>query len=197
MSGRYVAKREPRGKIYVGIDVHLHQWHVTVFREDEELFSKPTPGNWEALRKLLTRWQGEEMVVAYEAGFSGFWLHDALVSWGAECLVVPPTLIPQEAGSRVKTDRRDSRKLAFLLSRGFLKRVWVPSLEARFDREVNRQRHRLVEARRSLQCQIKGLLHLYGLTIDVVLGVGARSMFTLVAGSFRVMSRVRRVIADC
>jgi transposase len=81
--------------------------------------------------------------------------------------VVPPTLIPREAGSRVKTDRRDSRKLAFLLSRGFLKRVWVPSQEERFDREVIRQRHRLVQDRRRLQCQLKALLHLYGLTIAV------------------------------
>lgn len=167
MSARYEERTEKRIKIYVGIDVHLRQWHVTVFKEQEELLSTPTPGSWEALRKLLERWQGQEMVVAYEAGFSGFWLHDALVSWGAECLVVPPTLIPREAGSRVKTDRRDSRKLAFLLSRGFLKRVWVPSQEERFDREVIRQRHRLVQDRRRLQCQLKALLHLYGLTIAV------------------------------
>ena len=132
MLARYEEKLEKANTIYVGIDVHLRRWHVTVRTMEAELLSSVTPGNWEALRKLLERWQGREMVVAYEAGFSGFWLHDALVSWGAECLVVPPTLIPQEAGSRVKTDRKDSSKLARLLSRGLLKRVWVPSQEERF-----------------------------------------------------------------
>jgi hypothetical protein len=42
------------------------------------------------------------------------------------CLVTPPSLVPQEYGNRVKTDRRDSRKLAHLLAKGLLKRVWYP-----------------------------------------------------------------------
>jgi transposase len=54
--------------------------------------------------------------VVYEAGYFGYWLHDRLAEYGAACTVTPPSLIPQEAGNRVKTDRLDSRKLARLLA---------------------------------------------------------------------------------
>ena len=52
--------------------------------------------------------------VAYAAGPCGFGLHDRLQADGLEVLVVPPSLIPVESGNKVKTDRRDSRKLARL-----------------------------------------------------------------------------------
>jgi transposase len=75
------------------------------------------------LKKFLERYQGCRMKGAYEAGPSGFWLSDKLTTDGMEVLVVPPSLIPTESGNRVKTDRRDSRKLAKLLESNMLKRV--------------------------------------------------------------------------
>jgi len=62
----------------------------------------------------------------YEAGYFGFWLHDLLVEYGAECVVTPPSLLDRVRETRVKTDRRDSRKLAQFSGQGNLKRVWVP-----------------------------------------------------------------------
>jgi hypothetical protein len=40
-------------------------------------------------------------------------------------MVVPPSLIPVESGNRVKTDKRDSRKLANLLESNMLQQVYV------------------------------------------------------------------------
>jgi len=160
---------DPRD-IFVGIDVHVRQWHVTVMALSETVFSGAIAGNWPTLQKLLLRWERERLMVAYEAGYSGFWLHDELVAWGVSCVVAPPSFIPTESGTRVKTDRRDSTKLALLLSRGLLKRVWVPNLQQRLDREVIRQRRRLVRDRRRVQSQIKALLRWYG--IDISLPVG-------------------------
>ena len=91
--------------IWVGVDVHLRRWHVTVLVGDGVALSSSIEGSWLVLRKLLSRWDRRLMVVAYEAGFSGFWLHDEVVTWGSECIVVPPSLIPTESGNRVKTDR--------------------------------------------------------------------------------------------
>ena len=42
------------------------------------------------------------------------------------CEVVAPTLVPEKAGDRVKTDRRDAIKLARCLRAGELTKVWVP-----------------------------------------------------------------------
>lgn len=45
---------------------------------------------------------------------------------GHACLVVAPGLVPRKPGDRVKTDRRDARKLARSLQAGDLTAVWVP-----------------------------------------------------------------------
>ena len=76
---------------------------------------------WEALKKILGRYKGHEIETVYEAGYFGYWLHDKIVRYGATCIVTPPSLILQEYGNKVKTDRRDSRKLAHFLAKGMLK----------------------------------------------------------------------------
>ncbi len=43
------------------------------------------------------------------------------------CIVVAPSLIPRKPGERVKTDRRDARKLAELLRAGLLTGVHPPT----------------------------------------------------------------------
>jgi transposase len=71
-----------------------------------------------------------------------------------------------EYGNRVKTDRRDSRKLAQLLSKGMLRRVWVPSLEERYHRQVVRRRRQLLRDRVRIQNRIKADLRFYGIELD-------------------------------
>ena len=54
------------------------------------------------------------MSVCYEAGPGGFVLWRLLTRIGVACDVVAPSLIPVCAGDRVKTDRRDAKKLVGL-----------------------------------------------------------------------------------
>jgi transposase len=123
------------------------------------------PGRWDVLRKLFDRYRDYRITAVYEAGYFGFWLHDRIVSYGAECLVTPPSLIPLEYGNHVKTDRRDSRKLAHLLATGLLKHVWVPSEEERYHRQVIRRRRQLVGDRVRVQNRIKAELRFYGIEL--------------------------------
>jgi transposase len=127
-------------ELFVGIDLHKHRWHITIRTFDVEVFSASIPGTWEALQRVLARYHGYSIQAVYEAGYFGFRLHDRLVEHGIACIVTPPSLVPQEYGNRVKTDRRDSRKLAQLLAKGLLKRVWVPSEEELYHRQVIRRR---------------------------------------------------------
>lgn len=106
------------------------------------------------------------MSVVYEAGYSGFWLYDRVVSWGAECIVTPPSLIPSDYGNRLKTDRLDSAKLALLLSRNLLQAVWVPDVEARSHRQVLRRRRQLISDRVRIQCRIKSELACFGVSLS-------------------------------
>jgi transposase len=150
-------------KVYVGIDVHKDSWHVTAVTEGEEVFNGRLPSQYPVLRKLLDRFAGREVKVAYEAGPCGFWLHDRLTGDGIETIVVPPSLIPLESGNRVKTDKRDSRKLAHLLEKGMLKRVFVLSEEERMHRELVRTRRQLMEHRADVMKQIKSKLLFHGI----------------------------------
>ena len=150
--------------IYVGIDVHKESWQITVRTQGEEIFNGRIPGQYQSLKKFFERYQGCRMKVAYEAGPFGFWLSDKLTMDGIETLVVPPSLIPTESGNRVKTDRRDSKKLARLLESNMLKRVYVLTPEEREHRDLLRTRRQIVDHRNDVARQIKSKLLFYGIT---------------------------------
>jgi len=174
---RYRLAVEKCKRIYIGIDLHRIQWHVTIRTDDVELFNGSIPGQWESLKRILDRYQGYEKQAVYEAGYFGFWLHDHLVAYGVDCVVTPPSLVPQEYGNHVKTDRRDSRKLAHLLAKGLLKRVWVPSPEQRYERQVIRRRRQLVGDRVRTQNRIKAELRFYGIDLPAPTGQWSKAYF--------------------
>jgi len=148
-----------RKVINIGIDVHKSSWRVTGIAEGEIILavniSKP---NYNKLKTILNRLQGNTIRIAYEAGPSGFDLYDQLTTDGIECIVVPPSLIPTESGNRVKTDKRDSSKLARLLESNMLKKVWVLTPEERAHRQLVRTRREISDHRCDVMRQIKSLL---------------------------------------
>ena len=103
-----------KGKsISIGVDVHKLSWRITAVSDGEAVMavtmSKPT---YTAFKKLLLSFTDSTVRVAYKAGPGGFGLYDKLSADGIECIVTPPPLIPTESGNRVKTDKKDSLKLA-------------------------------------------------------------------------------------
>jgi transposase len=144
---------------YIGLDVH--QAKIAVAIADDA--AAPTsygsiPNEPAAMRTLMTRLGHAsphvELRVAYEAGPTGYALHRQLTRLGISCIVVAPSLIPKQAGAKVKTDRRDALKLARLLRTGDLTPVWVPDeahealrnlVRARADAKADqlRAKHRL------------------------------------------------------
>ena len=167
---RYKEFREKQ-VFFVGIDVHKKTYHVTgVWEDGREEFSKSMPADKEILVKYLDRWRLSRIFAVYEAGYFGYALHDYLIEHGIECKVTPPSLVPGEYGNRVKTDRRDSRKLALYCAKGFLKGVYVPTVEERSHRQVIRTRRQLVNDRIRKQNQIKSFLTQYGIPLPDVVG---------------------------
>jgi hypothetical protein len=73
----------------------------------------------------------QPLVFVYEAGPSGRWLSRDLTQTGHVCWVVAPAVIPQTAGDRVKTDRRDAVQLARLRHSGGLTAGDVPALDTK------------------------------------------------------------------
>lgn len=152
--------------LYVGIDVHKRTYHMTgKFSDGREVFNFGMAADKDALVKYLSRWGLDRVEVVYEAGYFGYSLHDYLVECGARCIVTPPSLIPGEYGNKVKTDKRDSRKLSTYLSKGLLKRVYVLSETERNHRQVIRTRRQLINDRKRKQNQIKSFMAQYGLEL--------------------------------
>jgi transposase len=157
-----VGKDFGKGKpLYVGIDVHKVDWVVTVLCQGEELYHGTVVPEPTTLIRLLKRFEASEVHTVYEAGPTGYWLHDALVGAEFDSMVTPPSLVPH-IGGRVKTDRRDSKKLASMLAGGFLRRIHVLTPEERAHRQLLRTRNQIEHHRRQTQNQIKSLLLFHG-----------------------------------
>jgi len=113
---------------FVGLDVHAATIAVAVAEAGGEVRSLGViPNRPEAVRKLMGKLgPAQQLRVCYEAGPSGYALYRQMVELGVACEVVAPTLVPVKPGDRVKTDRRDARKLARSYRAGDLTAVWVP-----------------------------------------------------------------------
>jgi transposase len=105
------------------------------------------------------------LAVAYEAGPTGWALKRRLDGLGVACDVIAPSLVPVRPGDRVKTDRRDAKKLVRLFRAGELTLVAPPTREQEGLRDLIRCREDLRDARdRARQRVIKALLrhgHVY------------------------------------
>jgi len=102
---------------------------VGILRPDEVSPDAEKIFNDEAsVRRLIDRFADRSMLrVCYEAGPTGFGLYRLLRSMGVACDVVAPSLVPRSPGDRVKTDRRDCRRLARLHRAGELTAIRVPT----------------------------------------------------------------------
>ena len=117
--------------LFIGIDVHKAKWVVTVRTYDLELKTFSMKPSAEELEKfLLKNYPGAEYRIVYECCFSGFWIYDYFFEKGYKIIVTPTNRIYKD-GSTIKTDKIDSRKLAFQLSRELLREVVVPAKKIR------------------------------------------------------------------
>jgi transposase len=122
------------------------------------------PSRAEVLISFIYKYFAEAKVrTCYEAGYSGFWLHRELELAGISNIVVHAAHVEVEAGNRVKTDKRDSLKLAEQLAARRLGGIRIPSEEQEYHRLLTRTREQLMRARRRVQVQIRMKLHQFGL----------------------------------
>jgi transposase len=142
------------------MDVHADSIRVAVFDDSseevrQEYLIVPDDKGMLNLLKRMKALTGKVHCV-YEAGPCSYELYRYLNNHGIECVVVAPSLIPRRPGDRVKTDRRDARKLGRLHRARELTVVAVPDekrealrdlIRAREDllEDVMRRRHRLVK----------------------------------------------------
>src|ERR1700687_5945749 len=148
-------------KFFVGLDVHKDTIAVAVAeagRAPARLIGS-IAHDVAKLLKLLARYGEPGAVqVVYEAGPTGYGLQRDLAGRGYCCQVMPPPWTPKRAGDRVKTDRRDSLRLAELSRAGELRAIWIPDPADEAIRDLARAREDAVNARTQMRQQLKGFL---------------------------------------
>lgn len=150
--------------VYVGIDVHKDTYPVTCLHHKRIVKTATVQADPAGLAASLLRWFPEAVLWSvYEAGFSAFVLHRALTQAGITNIVVNPASIAVAANDKVKTDRRDAKKLAFDLADGRLRGIYVPTEQEELARLLPRTRAQIVEHRARVARQIKAKLHQFGL----------------------------------
>jgi transposase len=125
-------------QVAVGLDVHKSSVRLAAVRAGEVLLEVTLPYDHDRVERELRVWPGAR--VAYEAGPTGFGLYRHLIAAGVDCEVVAPGLVPTRPGDRVKTDKRDGRRLAALHAAGLLTAIFVPSPELEGLRDLVRAR---------------------------------------------------------
>jgi transposase len=153
--------------IYIGLDVHKKSWSVSIFTQHCEHKTFTQPPEVDKLAYYLGRnFPGAQYYSVYEAGFSGFWIHDQLRAKGIECIVVNPADVPTRDKERTKKrDPVDCRKLARSLRNGEIEGIYVPSRGKLEDRSLIRTRQSMVRKQTRCKNQIKAILFFYGVVI--------------------------------
>lgn len=152
-----------RKTVYLGIDVHKKTYAVTAICDGGVMKKTTMRAEPEGLVRYCEKFfPGAFIISAYEAGFCGFHLHRILIAAGINNLVVNPGDIEVNARNRVKTDKRDSLKIATQLAADRLHGIYIPSLEQELSRTISRLRDSLVRQRSRLSCQMKNVLFLFG-----------------------------------
>lgn len=126
---------------FVGLDTHRKKIVVEMLAPGAEPVEWTIPNEAASVRRLIRKLDGHRPIrICYEAGPLGYVLKRQFDAAELRCMVVAPSLIPRCQGDRVKTDRRDARKLAELLRAGMLVEVHPPSEDEESVRDLWRCR---------------------------------------------------------
>jgi transposase len=129
---------------YVGVDAHKKDLFIAMLIGDRSApVTWTVPNEPTAVRRLVGKLERDApgpVRCCYEAGPCGYALQRQVSTSRVSCQVIAPALIPRKPGERIKTNRRDARKLAELLRAGLLTEVRPPTLTEEAVRDLCRAR---------------------------------------------------------
>ena len=150
--------------VYIGIDVHLKTWSVSIITESGYTKQHSQPSSAQTLFEHLKKHYPEGNYQAvYESGFCGFSTYYALESLGISCIVIHAADVPTTQYEQVmKTDLIDSKKLAKALKFGQLRGIYILGREYLDDRSYVRYRKVIQKQLGGYKSRVKHLLYTNG-----------------------------------
>ena len=151
---------------YVALDTHKKHHKVALHYPCQEEIVEFTVNNTahdisKMVKKIVKRAPGK-VEFCYEAGVCGFTLKRRIESHGCKCKVIAPSLIPRKPGDRIKTDRRDAKKLLAMLKASLLTEVHAPDQHQEAARELTRLRQTASENLKRIRHQLLKFLTRHG-----------------------------------
>ena len=151
-------------KLYVGLDIHEDYITGTAMNEQGTIeFGGDFPNTKEAFQCFLSGIPSPQVKIAIEA--CGLWrgVYRKLIDLGYNVVMANPVKTHQIVGTK-NIDKVNSTVLADLLRTNYLPVVHIPGEDVLLMRDAGRQRKRLIDIRRRLQCIIKSYLRRFGKT---------------------------------
>ena len=157
--------------LYLGLDVHKEKTSIAILESDrdaEPRYYGEINTSQHALERAVRRIAKSndralaDLHVCYEASGCGLWIARRLLQMGVRCEVIAPSLIPTKSGDRVKTDKRDSMKLAKSLRANDLVPVNIPDSVDEAIRDLCRGRTDAVDDLRRARARLLALLRRLG-----------------------------------
>ena len=104
---------------YIGLDVHKETIAIAYSRNKPTFYKTYSGSNLSCERNLrkLAKELGlkiQDLKVCYEAGPTGFVFARHLISLGVDCVICSPSRTKRNPNEAIKTDKRDTQKLAKL-----------------------------------------------------------------------------------
>jgi transposase len=163
--------------IYAGIDTHHKSWMVSIYSDEFELKTFNQQPDADQLERYLKKnFPGANYHLAYEAGFSGFWIQRSFAQKGIHCDVIHPADVPSsDKENKRKTDKVDSRKLAKGLKNGELNVIYIPDEHQEADRLLVRTRTNIVHDLTAVKNRIKAVLKIRGTSVPATYKNGSWS----------------------
>lgn len=162
-----------KGKeIFVGLEDSKRSWKICVRSGKMVVNEASMPAEYEILKAyFLNKYPECKIKVIYETGFQGFWLHDLLEEDGIDCIVTPANKVTCAKDDRVKTDKRDARRLALNLENGDYISCRVPDKERREDRQVSRTLDQIQKDIIATKNRVRKILDYQGLNKGLKKGI--------------------------
>lgn len=148
---------------FVALDVHRHYLMVGAVDSQQQVVLSPRRFGFTAFAEWATVHLTHADAVVLEATSNAWLLYDQLQPLVAEVVVAHPQAVKLIAAARVKTDARDTIKLASLLAANLIPAVWVPPQEVRELRALVTHRNRLVQQRTQAENRLHSVLQRHNL----------------------------------
>ena len=134
--------------VYVGMDVHKESFTLASYTNEKEEaeYVQRIEAHYSKVLNYLEAMRfhyGDDVtfICGYEAGCLGYTLYHQLTSHHVKCVILAPTSMPTQKGKKkVKTDKRDARKIARCLAHHDYSAVHVPTAKDEETKEYIRMR---------------------------------------------------------